>query len=130
MADEDINLAKDFERLHAELATHTQQNAAQHINTVNAVLNLPPFLLLKQVDWLFQIKAAFHSRHTTSKCSRYMNVLQKLPVETITSILDIIRQQATLATPTQRYSRSSPTHLVRQNTICVMSCLISPPWVQ
>ena len=63
------------------------------------MLRLPDFWLLAPEDWFAVIEAVFATRHITAERNRYMNVLQKLPPESVTSIRDVIRQVDTLAAP-------------------------------
>ena len=103
-----------------------QQRTAQAANAVNAVetLQLPPFWPLAPEDWFVVIEAMFTTRCITTEKTRYRHVLQKLLLETVTSLSNIICQVDTLASPythlmeklTNTYGKSS-----------VMSCLTCPP---
>ncbi len=57
---------------------------------------LAPFWPLKPFEWFSQIEASLVLHHINSERTRYMHILQELPPETITSILDTISQQAQL----------------------------------
>ncbi len=102
MEDGDIDLAEEVARLQAVIAANAQQQqpAAQHL--VNAVVKLPPFWPLRPVEWFLQAESVFITSHITSERTRFHHVLQNLPQETITTALDIIKNQATLADPYTR----------------------------
>ena len=102
MENGDIDLAEEVARLQAVIAANAQQQqpAAQHL--VNAVVKLPPFWPLRPVEWFLQAESVFITSHITSERTRFHHVLQQLPQETITTALDLIKNQATLADPYTR----------------------------
>ncbi len=103
MEDGDIDLAEENARLRAELLAanaQQQQPAAQHL--VNAVVKIPPFWPMRPVEWFLQAESVFTTSHITSERTRFHYVLQQLPPETITTALDIIKNQATLPDPYTR----------------------------
>ena len=93
LSNDEIDLAKEN-----ELTANAQPHAAQQL-AVNAVLKLPPFWPLNPVEWFFQVEAVFSTNHINSERTQFMHVLQQLLLETITLVLDIIKQQATLTNP-------------------------------
>ncbi len=96
MEGDDIDLAEENARLCAELlAANAQQSAPQH--SVN--IEIPPFWPTKPVECFFQVESVFSNSNIDNETTHFNYVLQQLPQETITSVLDIIRQQATLANP-------------------------------
>ena len=110
MEDGDIDLAEENARLCAELLaanTQQQQPATQHL--VNAVIKIPPFWPLRPIEWFLQAESVFITSHITSERTRFHCVLQQLPQDTITTTLDIIKNQATLADPYTRLPWPTPT---------------------
>ena len=63
-------------------------------NVVNAVktLQLPHFWPMAPVDSFVVIEATFTTRRITAERTRYMHVLQKLPLEIIASVHSVICQ--------------------------------------
>ena len=57
---------------------------------------------MRPVEWFFQAESVFSTSHITSEHSRFHYVLQQLPQETITTALDIIKNQANLPDPYTR----------------------------
>ncbi len=100
MEDDDIDLAEENAPLRAELlAANAQQSAAHHL--VNAI-KIPPFWPTKPVECFFQVESVFSNNNINNEQICFNYVLQQLPQETrkhITTVLDIIQQQATLANP-------------------------------
>ena len=101
MEDGDIDLSEENARLRAELLAANAQQPATQI-AVNAVVKIPPFWPMKPVECFFQVESVFSTSHITSKRTRFNYVLQQLSPETITTVLDIIKNQATIPNP---YSR-------------------------
>ena len=98
MEDSDINLAEENARFRAELlVANAQQPAAEHM--VNAVVKIPPFWPMRPFECFFQAESVFSTSHITSEGTRFHYVLQQLPPETITTHLDIIKNQANIPDP-------------------------------
>ena len=69
---------------------------------VNAVVKIPPFWPMRPVEWFFQVESVFSTSHIPSERTRFNYVLQQLQPKTITTALDIIKNQATLPDPYTR----------------------------
>ncbi len=60
---------------------------------------------MRPVECFFQVESVFSTSHITSECTCFNYVLQQLPPETITTALDIIKNQANLPNPYTRLKK-------------------------
>ena len=60
---------------------------------------------MRPVECFFQVESVFSISHITSERTHFKYILQQLSPETITTVLDIIKNQATLPEPYTRLKK-------------------------